>query len=69
MDIKIEEMTTADKLRAMEVLWDDMCRNYTQINSPQWHEELLRARETSLELGNDSFIDWQQAKAELMDLD
>lgn len=68
MDINIDEMTTVDKLKAMEVLWDDMCRNVENITSPQWHGELLLERENSIRLGNDTFIAWEKAKKELLDL-
>lgn len=68
MDLNIDEMTTVDKLKAMEVLWDDMCRNVENVASPQWHGELLLERENNIQLGNDTFIGWEKVKKELLDL-
>lgn len=32
--IELDKMTTADKIRAMESLWDDLCRHADRIPSP-----------------------------------
>ena len=48
MSFKLEEMTTKDKLKAMEVLWDDICRNLPDFLSPAWHENILKEREHKL---------------------
>ena len=41
----LSEMTTADKLEAMEKLWEDLCRNTEALPSPAWHENVLSSRE------------------------
>ena len=45
MTLNLKEMTTEEKLQAMEMLWDDLCRNIPESLSPQWHAEVLRERE------------------------
>ncbi len=65
MDINIKSLTTVEQLRAMELLWDELCHRISDIPSPDWHEALLKKREEQLRVGNDRFIDWEDAKTEL----
>ena len=65
MSFNIKEMTAEDKLMAMEVLWDDICRNLPDSLSPTWHENILQEREQNLREGKDKFIDWDQAKKDI----
>jgi len=69
MDITLplDQMTTEEKLRAMEMLWADLTRKEQEIDSPGWHEEVLREREARVELGEEKPIDWEVAKKELRD--
>ncbi len=65
MNFKLEEMTTKDKLKAMEQLWDDICRDLPDFSSPAWHEHILKEREQKLREGKDKFVDWDQAKKDI----
>ncbi len=65
MELNIEKMSIEEKMRAMELLWDDLCRNQADIDSPPWHENVLRARENDLKEGKDKFLDWKQAKKDI----
>ena len=69
MDITLplEQMTTAEKLRAMEALWADLSRNEESIPSPAWHGQVLEEREARVKSGQEKFIDWEAAKQELRD--
>jgi hypothetical protein len=60
-------MTVAEKLRAMEALWADLSRHEAQLESPAWHEEVLRDREAKIKSGKESFMDWEVAKKQLRD--
>ena len=60
-------MSVAEKLRAMEMLWADLSHNEAQLESPAWHEEVLRDREARIKSGKESFIDWETAKKQLRD--
>lgn len=53
--IPINEMTTEDKLVAMEQLWEDLCRNPEALPSPAWHENVLSSREKQVKEGNARF--------------
>jgi hypothetical protein len=65
MTINLEEMTTEDKLKAMEMLWDDLCRSAPDFSSPSWHEDILEEREQMMRDGKDKFADWDQAKKDI----
>ncbi|MFH2047737.1 MAG: addiction module protein [Pseudomonadota bacterium] len=62
MSLNLHEMTIEEKLRTMELLWDDICRNVPDYASPQWHGEILKDREEKYKIGKEKFIDWEQAK-------
>ena len=67
MTINLNEMTTEEKLKAMEELWDDICRNVPDLSSPKWHGNILKKREEVLKEGKDRFINWEQAKKDIRD--
>jgi len=69
MDITLplDQMTTAEKLRAMEALWADLSRHEEEIESPPWHEQILKEREDRVRSGQETLIDWETAKKQLRD--
>jgi hypothetical protein len=66
-ELDIEKMTLEEKLRAMEALWTDLSRNEENIQSPPWHEEVLKEREDKAKSGQAKFESWEHAKRELRD--
>ena len=60
--IPIDKMTTSDKLRALEHLWDNLQCSSEAIPSPAWHEDVLHTRETRVQKGSAHFEDWSHAK-------
>ncbi len=67
MSVDVHDMTIEEKLRTMEMLWDDICRNVPEFPSPAWHQQLLREREQRIEEGKEQFVNWEQAKREIWD--
>ncbi|MFP3870420.1 MAG: addiction module protein [Syntrophobacteria bacterium] len=67
MTLNLEEMTTEEKLKAMEMLWDDLCRSAPDFSSPSWHGDVLKEREQGIRDGKDKFVDWDQAKKDIRD--
>jgi len=63
--LKLDTMTKAEKLQAMEELWQDLSRVEDEVESPDWHLEILKQRESQLKEGKDEFIPWEKAKEEL----
>ena len=60
--LPLEEMSVEEKLRAMELLWDDLCRRAGGVSSPEWHEDVLAQRQAAVERGEDQFEDWDTVK-------
>ena len=67
MILNLEDMTTEEKLQAMEMLWDDICRVTPDFSSPSWHADVLQEREQRILDGKDKFVDWDHAKKDIRD--
>ena len=69
MDITLplEQMTIADKLQAIEAIWEDLCRSAEDVPSPSWHADVLRAREGRVSEGSARYSDWRDAKQSIRD--
>lgn len=63
--LPLDQMTTAEKLRAMEAIWADLTRNADSFESPAWHADVLREREQRIAEGKETFVDWDEAKRQL----
>ncbi|MCY3023216.1 MAG: addiction module protein [Planctomycetota bacterium] len=56
-------MTIAEKLRAMEALWEDLCRDAeASLAPPAWHRRILEARAHAVRRGKDKPVEWETAK-------
>lgn len=62
MPLLPENMTIPEKLAAVELLWDDLCRSQEDVPSPKWHGEILAEREKKFLDGEASFDDLNEAK-------
>ena len=51
IDLPLAQMTLADKLLAMEALWEDLSSKPGELPSPAWHREVLHERKRLVELG------------------
>lgn len=60
--LPLDRMTVEDKLKAVEMLWDDLCRNEKQIPFADWQKELLDERQRQIDAGKAKFSDWETAK-------
>ena len=60
--IPLDKMTTAEKLRVLEQVWDDLRRTAEDVPAPSWHADVLEARERRIQEGNAQFQDWDEAK-------
>ncbi len=65
--LPLDKMTTAEKLEAMESLWNDLSQTPANIPSPEWHGEVLRKREDDIKNGKDQFSDWEDVKKDILD--
>lgn len=49
----------------MDTPWDDLCRDPDALESPAWHEDVLRERDQQVAAGEAEFVDWEEAKADI----
>jgi len=64
--LPLAEMTIPDKISTMELLWEDLSNNAPDFSSPSWHGDLLKQRAADLKQGKDEFVDWKDAKRDLL---
>ena len=62
ISIPLGRMTISDKLRTMEMIWDDLRRKPEELPAPVWHADVLHARETRVREGRSQFSEWGTAK-------
>ncbi len=62
--VAITNMTLEEKLATMEQIWDDLCQ-HQNVNTPEWHQDVLQNREKNHLAGQEEPVDWQQAKLEI----
>ena len=67
-DIPLDSMSASEKLQLMEDVWTSLCQNTGDVQSPEWHEEVLSGRRKRLEAGNTKVSSWDEAKARLSKL-
>ena len=63
--LPLERMSTEDKIRTMETIWDDLSKSVENIVSPEWHKNILIKRDEGIEKGREKFIDWDDAKKQI----
>jgi hypothetical protein len=60
---ELKKMNTAERLQAMEALWDLMLYENEKIDTPKWHEDILEERKRIISNGNAKFISLAELKA------
>jgi len=61
--IEIRKMSIIERLQAMEALWDSLLHEESQIESPEWHRDILEERRKKIEKGKAEFISLEELKA------
>ena len=63
MQIKdIKTMPIEQRLMLMEQIWDSLCHENQEINSPAWHQPILEERINLIKTGQARFISLQALK-------
>lgn len=62
---QIAQMSREEKLQTMEALWADLSRNDAAVESPAWHEDVLKETKARVASGRERIADWEEAKQEL----
>ena len=63
---EIKRMSLTERLRAMELLWDSISESPEQMESPEWHGEVLASRLAKVKVGQGKFLTLSQFIASLI---
>ncbi|MBI4619053.1 MAG: addiction module protein [Desulfobacterales bacterium] len=61
--IEIKKMSTIERLQAMESLWNSLMDEEPEIESPEWHQDILEKRKRKIDNGKAEFISLEELKA------
>ena len=59
---EIKEMPVNERITLMEEIWDSLCLEEKEIESPAWHKEILDERVNFQNSGKANFISIQELK-------
>ena len=62
---EIEQMSLAERLQALDLLWCSLAAKPEKISPPAWHGEILRTRLAKVESGKGEFLTLAQLKKRL----
>jgi RNAse (barnase) inhibitor barstar len=60
--VDFKQMTTSDKLRLLDALWDELRTNEQDVPVQDWHRQILDERERQINEGKAAFSDWETAR-------
>ena len=63
--LPLNEMSAEEKIQVMESLWKDLCATAGSTLSPNWHQDVLCAREAAVQTGDMEIMDWEAAKQKI----
>jgi hypothetical protein len=61
----VQRMSRSEKLKLMELLWNELSRPDEEFQSPAWHGQELAVTEQRLAEGKEQVLNWERAKREL----
>jgi putative addiction module component (TIGR02574 family) len=61
--LEIKKMSRIERLQAMEALWDSLLAEEGEIESPEWHRDILEERKRKIEAGEAEFISLERLRA------
>jgi putative addiction module component (TIGR02574 family) len=62
---EVSRLSKAERLQAMEWLWASFSKEPQEIESPEWHGEVLAARQAKVDSGEAQFLTIAQLKERL----
>jgi hypothetical protein len=62
---EVSRLNKAEQLQALEWLWVSLSKKPDEIESPDWHGDVLAAREAKVDSGEAQFLDIAQLKQRL----
>jgi hypothetical protein len=62
---EVSRLSKAERLQAMEWLWASLSEKPEEIESPEWHGEVLAARKAKMDSGEAKFLNIAELKKRL----
>ena len=60
--LEINKMSKIEMLQAMEAFWDALINEEAEIESPEWHGDILEERKRKMEKGNAEFLSLEKLR-------
>ena len=60
---EISRMSKIERLQTMETIWDSLIHETPEIESPEWHQDILADRKRNIEEGKAEFISVEEIKS------
>ncbi|TAN45474.1 MAG: cysteine methyltransferase [Nitrospirae bacterium] len=61
--LEIKKMSRVERLQAMESLWNSLMDEECEMESPEWHRDVLEERKRKIENGEAEFISLEKLRA------
>ncbi len=68
IEIPLDTLSVSEKVRLLESVWESLCKKSGDVQSPEWHREVLETRKRRLEDGRAMVSPWSEAKARLLEV-
>jgi putative addiction module component (TIGR02574 family) len=62
---EVSRLSKSEQLQAMEWLWASLSKKPDQVESPEWHGDVLAARKAKVDSGEAQFLSIAQLKERL----
>lgn len=60
---EISKMSKLERLQTMEALWDSLIHETPEIESPEWHRDILAGRKRKIEEDKAEFISVEELRS------
>ena len=64
-DVAIKELSVAERLDLISVLWDSIPNSLDELPTPEWHREELERRLGAADADPDGAIPWEEVRERL----
>lgn len=61
--LEIKKMSRIERLLAIEALWDSLLDEEAEVESPEWHRDVIEERKRKIESGRAEFISLERLRA------
>ena len=61
--LEIKKMSRIERLQAMEAIWDSLIDEESEIDSPEWHRDILEEWKKNIKTGKAEFLSLENLRA------